>query len=148
LDGFYQLVAYFISAHLRLQVIGSYLRRFYQDPVFSFVGLFYTAVKEEGYVSIFLCLCNTGLLQSVSCKEFSKGILDRYLMKGHFCIRDRRIILCKAYIGKIQSLFSFKAVKFICTESSCDFSGSVWTEIKENNRVFILDRSHWLSVLY
>src|SRR5699024_961096 len=137
-----------ISAHFRFQVIGSNFRGFYQDPVFSFIWLLNTAVKEESYMRIFLCLCNTGLFQSVGSKKFSKSILNGYLVESYLCIRNCRIILCKAYIGKVQSLLSLKSCKIICAESSGDLSCSVRTEVKEDNGIFILDPSHWLSVFY
>ena len=99
-------------------------------------------------MGIFLCLCDTGLFQSVGRKKFPKSILNRNLVEGHFCIWDSRIIFCKAYIGKIQSLFSLKSVKLVSTESSGDLSCSVRAEVKEDHGIFILDGSHRLSVFY
>ena len=61
-DGITQLAAYFVSTHLRFQVVSSNLGRFYQDTGFTLIGLLHAAVEEEGNVSIFLSLCNTCLL--------------------------------------------------------------------------------------
>ena len=99
-------------------------------------------------MSIFLCLSDTGLFQTISCKKFSESIFNRYFVECHFCIWDSRIIFGKAYIGKIQSLLSCKSVKFICAERSGDLSGSVRTEVKEDHGIFILNGSYRFSIFY
>lgn len=51
-----QLVAYFVSTHLRLQVISSNLRGFYKDSILTFIWLLNAAIEEEGYMCLFLGL--------------------------------------------------------------------------------------------
>ena len=65
IDCFDQLVFHLISAHLGLQVVGSYLGRRYKNAVFAFEGSFTAAVEEEGYVSIFFCLGDVELLAAL-----------------------------------------------------------------------------------
>ena len=131
-DGLNQFFAYLRSAHLRLKIIGCNLRRFHKDSVFTFVWLFYTTVKEEGYMGIFLCLSNTGLGHIMCCQIFSKCVLQLNLMESYQLVLDGIIIICKAYKSYMRSCFSLKAFKLIITECSCDLTGTVRTEIKEH----------------
>ena len=139
LDRSNKLVTYFVSAHLRFQVISSNLRGFHKDSVLSLIRLFYSTIEEECYVSIFLCLCNTSLFQSVICKELSKCIRNRFFYECNHLILDCRIILCEAYECSLHSVSSFKSVKTVITECSCELSCSVRTEVEEYNRIIFFD---------
>src|SRR5699024_2449276 len=105
-------------------------------------------VKEEGHMCVFLCLCDTGLLQAMSSQIFAKGIGDLLFYKCDLLVGDRHIILGKAYIGCFDPLSSFESGKIIITKSTGNFSCPVRTEIKENDRVLISDHSRRMSILF
>ncbi len=148
LDRLHQLVAYFICAHLRLQVIGGNLGGLNKDPVLAFIGLFYAAVEEEGNMSVFFRLCQTRLLQAVLCKELSECIGDLFLCKSNQLVLDRHIIFREANIGRLDARTSVKAAEIVITEGSCDLSCAVRTEIVKDDGVIVLDRSHRSAVLH
>ena len=97
---------------------------------------------------IFLCLGNSCLLHIVCCKPFTKGIGNRNLVECHFLVRDRRIIVREAYIDKIKSCTSVKALEIIIAECSRNLSCSVRSEVKEDYGILILDGCNRLTVLY
>ena len=145
-DCIHQLVTNFRCAHLRLKVISCNLRRFNEDSVFSFVWFFYSTVKEESNMCIFFCLSNTNLCHIMSRKIFTKCILKKYFVERNLFVLNCFIIICKADISKIQFLSSFETFEFIITECSCDLTCTVWTEVKEYYRIFVLDLCNRLSV--
>ena len=61
-DCFIQLRTHFGSAHLRLQVIGCNRGGLHEDTILILVGLLDTAVEEEGYMRVLLCLGKSKLL--------------------------------------------------------------------------------------
>ena len=69
-------------------------------------------------------------------------------MKCYKFILNRIIIVCKAYKCHIKTFPSFKFIKFFITKWPCDLSSSVWSEIKENNRIFLFYRSNWFPIFY
>ena len=99
-------------------------------------------------MGILLCLCNSGLGHIVVCQELAKSIVDGNLLKCYFLIWDCHIILCKAYEGCIDSLCSLKSVKFICTESPCDFSCPVRSEVKEYYGIAVLHLCYRSTILH
>ena len=97
---------------------------------------------------VFFCLCNTNLSHIMCCQIFSKGIVKLYLVKGYHLILDRIIIICKAYKSQIQFLLTLKAFEIIITERSCNLAGTVRTEVKEYNRIMVLNGCNRLSVFF
>ena len=148
LDCIYQFVTYFVCTHLRFQIISSNFRGFNKDSVLSFVRFFNTTVEEESYMSIFFSLGDTCLSHIMSCKIFTKCILNLLFVESYDLVRNRLIVIGKAYISQIQSLFSFKSFESIVTECSCDFTGTVRTEVKEYDRVFILNGCYRFAVFF
>ena len=96
---------------------------------------------------IFLCFCDSCLCFAVICQKLSKGVMKLYFFESNLFIWNRYIVFTKAYIRNVFSRSSVKTGKFICTESSCDLSCTVRTEIKENNTVLILNRCNRCAVL-
>ena len=82
----------------------------------------------------------------MSRKIFTKCILKKYFVERNLFVLNCFIIICKADISKIQFLSSFEAFEFIITECSCDLTCTVWTEVKEYYRIFVLDLCNRLSV--
>ena len=76
LDRCYESVADLVSAHLRLKVIGRYLRGRNKETVLARVRLFLAAVEEEGHVSILLRLSCAELLQSEFAQIFAECVGD------------------------------------------------------------------------
>ena len=146
-DCLYKLLANLRCTHLRLHIVGRNLRGFYKDSVLSFVWLLNTTVEEECNMCIFLCLGDTCLCHIVSCKVLTEGIVKKNLVECYQLILDGIIILCEAYECGIQSLCSLKALKIVITESSCDLSCTVRTEVEEYNGILIRNSCNRFAVL-
>ena len=106
LDCCNKLVTYFICTHLRLQIVSCNLRRFDKDSVLSLVRFFYSTIKEEGNMCIFLCLGDSCLCHVVCCKKFAKCIRDAFFYKCNHFIWNCLIILCKTYISCLDTFSS------------------------------------------
>ena len=146
-DGCIQLLRYFRCTHLRLQIISCNSWRLYKYSVLILVWLFHTTVEEECNMSIFLCLSGTKLLQTICSKILAKCILDLLLLESDDLVRDRLIVILEAYICQWQlSTLTLKSCKLICTECSCDLTRTVWTEVKEDNRIVCLYSCNRLSI--
>ena len=137
LDCIYKLVTYFICAHFRFQVVSCNLWRFDKDSVLALVRFFYSAVEEKRNMCIFFCLSDSCLCHVVCCKEFAKCIGNTFFYKCNGLVRDCLIILCKAYISRLDPFSSVKSVKFIRTECSGDLSCTVRAEIEEDHRISV-----------
>ena len=96
-------------------------------------------------MGIFFCFCNSCLCHIMGCKEFTKCICDTNFLKCNLLIRNSFIIFGKAHKFRLDSFCSFKSVKFICTECSCNFSCPVRTEIEENYGIAIFNCSCFFS---
>ena len=97
---------------------------------------------------VFFCLCNTGLCHMICCKPLTECIGYGNLRECHKFIRDRRIIIGKAYKGCLNSCTSVKSLEIIIAEASGDLSCTVRTEVEENNRVFIFDGCNRSTVFH
>ena len=95
---------------------------------------------------ILFCLCNTCLFQSISSKELTKCIGNLFFYKRNQLVRNGHIILCKTNICGVDSFSTIKSVKCIITECSCNLSCTIRTEIKEDHRIVIFDRSYRNSI--
>ena len=141
-----QLVAYFVSTHLRFQVISSNLRGFYKDSILTFIWLLNAAIEEEGYMCIFLGLSNTCLSHVMCCQILTEGVGDLFFFECNGFVRDSLIVFREAYVGQIQTFFSLESGELICAECSCQLSCTVRAEVEENHRVFILNCCNRFSV--
>ena len=100
-------------------------------------------------MSVLLCLGDTSLTHAASGKKFAERIGELNLFESDELIRDRNIILTEAYILKREeAVSSLETVKIFAAESSRDLSGSVGSEIIENNGIVGLDRGNGLAVLF
>ena len=99
-------------------------------------------------MGVLLCLSDARLLQALSRKELSECIRNLFLDERHLFVRDRHIILCEAHILRVDPLPSCKSCKRIVTESPCDLSCPVWTEVKEDNRIILFYSRHWSAVFH
>ena len=116
LDRCYESVADLVSAHLRLKVIGRYLRGRNKETVLARVRLFLAAVEEEGYVSILLRLSCAELLQSEFAQIFAECVGDRLLLERDELVRDRDIIIREGHECRLDSLASVKACEIVTAE--------------------------------
>ena len=146
-DCLNKFLANFRCAHLRLHVIGRNLRGFYKDSVLSLVRLLNATVEEESNVCVLLCLSDTCLCHIVSCKIFTECIVKKNFVECYQFVLDGIIILCEAYECSIQSLCSLKALKIVITESSCDLSCTVRTEVEEYNGILIGNSCNRFAIL-
>ena len=116
LDRCYESVADLVSAHLRLKVIGRYLRGRNKETVLARVRLFLAAVEEEGHVSILLRLSCAELLQSEFAQIFAECVGDRLLLERDELVRDRDIIIREGHECRLDSLTSVKACEIVTAE--------------------------------
>ena len=116
LDRCYESVADLVSAHLRLKVIGRYLRGRNKETVLARIRLFLAAVEEEGYVSILLRLSCAELLQSEFAQIFAECVGDRLLLERDELVRDRDIIIREGHECRLDSLTSVKACEIVTAE--------------------------------
>ena len=86
-NRFAYLVAYLVRAHFRLKVIGRDLRGIDKYPVFSLKRNLSAAVKEEGYMRVFLGFRDTKLRKSVFGKILAERIFKRLRLESYFNIR-------------------------------------------------------------
>ena len=98
-------------------------------------------------MGIFLCFSNTSLLLSILCKELAKCICNLFFYKRNLLICNRNIIFCKTYKCSLNSFSTFKPSKFIVTECSRNLSCTVRTEVKEDDRIIVLNGCCRSSVL-
>ena len=147
-DGLAELVANLRRTHLGLQIIGgNLLRGGNQHPILAGVRLFHAAVEEEGDVSVLLCLRDAALGHVVGCQVFAKGVLQLLLLERHQLVGDQRIVIRKADIDNIRSLFSREEIKFIIAEGVGDLSCPVGAEIEEDHGIAVLDGGGGLTIL-
>ena len=78
----------------------------------------------------------------------AKGIRNRDLPERNIFVRDRHIILSKAYIYNLLARAAVKAVKVITAERTGDLSCAIRTEIEEDNRISILNGCGRLAILH
>ena len=116
LDRCYESVADLVSAHLRLKVIGRYLRGRNKETVLARVRLFLAAVEEEGYVCILLRLSGAELLQAEFAQIFAECVGDRLLLECDELVRDRDIIIREGHECRLDSLTSVKACEIVTAE--------------------------------
>ena len=94
---------------------------------------------------IFLCLCQTKLFFALCCKELTKGIFDGFFLKCNDLVWNCLIIIFEAYIGQ-RNKRTFKSGKCIVTECSGDLTGTIRTEVEENNGIiFFYNRNRFAS---
>ena len=129
-----------ICAHFRLHIIGGNLGRCNENSVFAFILLFYTAVEEEGYMSILLSFSDSELSFAHLSHIFTEGVFESLRLECYMNIGHCSIVLSHAYIvEREEAVLSFEAVECFVNEGSCDFSCSVRTEVEEYNAVVSLD---------
>ena len=97
-DSCHQLVLYFISRHLRLQVVGGYLWRRNQNTVLALERLLATTVEEEGDVSILLCLGSMQLLLALTREVFTKGVFDVLFGEQDVYTSERSVVWSHAIV--------------------------------------------------
>ena len=138
-DGCKQLVGDFIGAHLGLEVIGGDGGGFDKDPVLAGVLLLNAAVEEEGYMSVFLGLGNPELLETLVGDILAEGVFKRLGLECYMDVRHGCVVLSHADIIEALELLSLEAAECGVDKGSGDLSRSVGAEVKENDRVVILD---------
>ena len=123
-------------AHLRLEVIGCYLRRGDKHPVLPLIALLNAAVEKESDVCIFLGLGYSQLLQTLFTDIFTKGIRKRLRMERHLHIGHRDVILRHAYEKHGEKApLSLKTSKVGVDDGAGDFTRPVGSEIEKYDRV-------------
>ena len=96
---------------------------------------------------IFLCLCQTELFFALCCKELTKGIFDGFFLKCNDLVWNCLIIIFETYIGQ-RNKRTFKSGKCIVTECSGDLTGTIRTEVEENNGIiFFYNRNRFASFI-
>ncbi len=140
LDGRNQLVSQLFGAHFRLQVIGRHFRAGHDLAIFAGEAGLFATVEEEGDVSILLgfgdaqlglALLGQPLTQSVdqSGRRVGTGSFDVGRVFGQH--HEVQLWLdCTGEAGEVG-----------VNEGAGDFTGTVGTEVHENQRIAIFHRA-------
>ena len=81
-NGSDQFVGHFRGAHLRLQIIGGYIRGFHQNAGFAGVFFFAATGEEEGNVGVFFGFGNAQLGQAQIGYVFANAVAQRGRREG------------------------------------------------------------------
>ena len=79
-------------------------------------------------------------------KELTESILDRLFLECDKFVRDRLIVINKAYIGGLDPLRSRKSCKLVITECAGHLSCAVRTEVEEDHGIIVLNGSDGISI--
>ena len=140
LDLLDNLVAYQISAHLRLEIVGCNLRGCDQVALLVLVRCLDAAVEEERNMCILLGLRDAELRQTVFCDILAERVGQRLRLECDVDIRHGRIILRHAdVVDREESLLALEAVKFRIDQRAGDLTGTVRTEVCKDNRIVGID---------
>ena len=147
LDSGHELILHLVSAHLRLQVVGCYLRRRHKDAVFALERSLTTTVEKESYVGILLCFGRMKLFLAQFRQVFAERILHVFFREEYVYVLEigvvgRHAVVLQA-LNRVHSLFR----KILLREYSSDFLSSVVTEIEEDYYVVFLDCSINLGIV-
>src|SRR5699024_10977293 len=105
--------------HLRLEVVGSYLRAGNDDALFAFVGLLYAAIKEVGDMRILFGFGNTQLLQFIPADNLSQRIINIQWRVGYVYVKAV-IVGGKGSVMQIKVLLRFKLIEVLLGERPCN----------------------------
>ena len=97
-------------------------------------------------MGILLCLCKTELLLTTFCKILTKCIGNVLFFECDELVWNCLIVILEAYKCCLNE-WSVESCEFIITECTCHFTGTVWTEVKEDDRVIFFYNRQWLSIL-
>ena len=81
-------------------------------------------------------------------KEFAEGIGDLDLRECDLLIGDGHVIICEAAVEDLLARPSVELVELIHAEASGDLSGTVRTEIEEDDGIAVLDGADRLAVFH
>ena len=139
INGLNQFIFYFVSAHFRLQVIRSHLRRRNKDTFFRIVRSFATAVEEECHVSVLLRFGNMELGLAVGCQVFAQGILYVFLIEENVHTLEGSIVRSHAIILQTGNSVHSLLGHILLSKHDSQFLGTVVTIVEEDNYVTFLD---------
>ena len=140
-DSCHQLVLYFISRHLRLQVVGGYLWRRNQNTILALERLLATTVEEEGDVSIFLSLGSVQLLLALTREVFTKGVFDVLFGEQDVYTSERSVVWSHAIVLQSGDGLHALFLHILLSEHNGELLGTVVTEIDEDDNVALLNQS-------
>ena len=145
-DGSHQFIFYFIGTHLRFQVVSGNFRRRNQDTVLVIVRSFATAVKEECYVSIFLCFGNVKLFHSFSSQVFSKCVSNIFLVEENVYTFERSVVRSHTVILQPGNSVHTRLRHILLRQNDCQFLSTVITVIEENNDIAFLNGTVYIGI--
>ena len=126
-----QLIGHFINGHFRFQIISRNFRAGNQNTVFTLKFLFFAAVKEKRYVSIFFGFGNTQLCQAMLGNDFTKDVVQNFGAKNRFhkpAMIDR-IFRHADTFGKMNNFFAGKTIKLVVSQRIQNFAGTIGAEV-------------------
>ena len=134
-DSSNQLILNLEGAHLRLQVVGSNLRRRNQDTILTLVWSLTTTIEEECYVSILLSLSSVQLLLALLAQILTQSVLNVLLREQDVYTLEVCIVWSHAVV--LQARDSLHALLWHILLSQCDghLLSTVVTEVDEDNNI-------------
>ena len=145
-DGSHQFIFHFIGTHLRFQVVSCNFRRRNQDAVFVIIRSFTTTVKEECYVSIFLCFGNMKLFLSVSSQILAQRISHVFLIKQDMHTLERSIV--RSHTVVLQSRYCVHACfrHILLGQNYSQLFGTIVTIVEEDHHVTFFDSTVYTGI--
>ena len=140
-DSFHQFILYFVSTHLRFQVVSSYFRRRNQDALFSVIRSFTTTVEEESYVSILFRFSNVQLSLALSRQIFSQCILNIFLIEKNMYAFERCIIRSHAVVLQARNDVHALFRHILLSQHYGQLFRTVVTIVEEDNYITFLNGS-------
>ena len=121
-----------ICAHLRLKIVGGYLRRRHKYALLAFVGLLHASVEEERNVSVLFRLGYAKLLKPKRGNVLAQSIVQGLRFERDGNVGDGSVVYGKAYVAQIlKHYLARKSVEVRIHEAAGYLPCPVRAEVEE-----------------
>ena len=145
-DGSYQFIFYFKSAHFRLQVISSNFWRRNKDTFFFIERSFTSTVEKECYVSILFCFSDMKLAQAFGSKIFAQCVGHVFFVEQDMNAFERCIIRSHTVILQTRDGMHASFRHILLSQYDSQLFGTVITIVEEDHYITLFDCSVAVSV--
>ena len=137
----HEFVFHLVCAHFGLEVIGSHLGRSHERAFLAGEGLFASAVEEERYVCVFLCLCGVQLFQPFRAEVFAECVV--YVFFGEEDVHILEIGVVRRHAVELKSRNGGHSLfgHVFLGENVGYFACAVVAVVEEDNHVAFLNAS-------
>ncbi len=138
-DRFDQFVGDFWCAHLWLQIVGCHFWRSDQNAGLVIPWLLATTAEEEGHVGILLGFSNAQLGFAKAGHVLTQSVVQLRRREGTWCRNASCVAGQHHESGQFRTLLQGKAIKALVGKHVGQLTGTVGTEVHENQGVAIFD---------